>query len=170
MAGIDNLKGKGFDARTTDEARDIGRRGGIALGAARRRRRDMKARLTALLDAKPTADDLKNLKGFGIDPDDATMLDVVCAAIVKKAASGNVNAMQLLVNLTSDDPYVKAWQTEVKVRRDEAKLKRDELEHRKMMDEKRFERDTTNNDLAAAWLDAVIATQETDREAAMDGC
>lgn len=38
----DNLIGKGFDSRTTSEARELGRKGGIASGEARRRNRTLR--------------------------------------------------------------------------------------------------------------------------------
>lgn len=166
-----NLKPLGSDARTMDEQREIQRKGGAASGAARRRRRDMKARLLLLLSAKPTEAQLEKLAAYGLDADSADMMDVICASIVQRAADGNINALQLLANLTGDDPYVKARQAEVKVRRDELKLKREELEHKKRMDEARMERDAESVDLAAQWVEAVIGpcvndTGEDERSAA----
>lgn len=38
----DNLIGKGFDSRSTSEARELGRKGGIASGEARRRNRTLR--------------------------------------------------------------------------------------------------------------------------------
>ena len=154
MAGTDNLKGKGFESRTTNEQREIARAGGIASGAARRKRRDMKTRLSALLAAAPTGDDAAALAAFAID--DPTMLDVVCAALVRRAADGNVAAIQLLANLTGDDPYVKARQAEVRARRDDVRVKRADLQHRVEMDAQRAE---SADDIATAWLDTVIQSE-----------
>ena len=38
----DNLIGKGFDSRSTSEARELGRKGGIASGESRRRNRTLR--------------------------------------------------------------------------------------------------------------------------------
>ena len=38
----DNLIGKGFDSRSTSEARELGRKGGIASGESRRRQRTLR--------------------------------------------------------------------------------------------------------------------------------
>lgn len=42
MANEDNIKGKGFDSRSTSEARELGRKGGIKSGEARREKRLLK--------------------------------------------------------------------------------------------------------------------------------
>ena len=39
MANNSNIEGKGFDSRTTEEQREIARRGGIASGEARRKKK-----------------------------------------------------------------------------------------------------------------------------------
>ncbi len=45
MANKQNLKGKGFDSRTTSEQREIARKGGIASGEARREKKLIKDRI-----------------------------------------------------------------------------------------------------------------------------
>ncbi len=45
MANEQNLTGKGFDCRSTEEARECGRKGGIASGKARRERKLIKERI-----------------------------------------------------------------------------------------------------------------------------
>lgn len=50
MAGADNLIGHGFDERSADEARESGRKGGIASGEARRRKRTLKEIAEMLAD------------------------------------------------------------------------------------------------------------------------
>lgn len=49
MANSENLKGKGFDSRTTEEARELGKKGGIASGESRRQRKALREELLALL-------------------------------------------------------------------------------------------------------------------------
>lgn len=50
MANIDNLKGKGFDTRTTEEQREIARKGGIASGIVRKEKATMKETLRQMLE------------------------------------------------------------------------------------------------------------------------
>lgn len=50
MANIDNLKGKGFDTRTTEEQREIARKGGIASGVVRKEKATMKETLKQMLE------------------------------------------------------------------------------------------------------------------------
>lgn len=50
MANIDNLKGKGFDTRTTEEQREIARKGGIASGVVRKQKATMKETLRQMLE------------------------------------------------------------------------------------------------------------------------
>lgn len=50
MANIDNLKGKGFDTRTTEEQREIARKGGIASGVVRKQKATMKETLKQMLE------------------------------------------------------------------------------------------------------------------------
>lgn len=45
MANAQNLTGKGFDHRSTEEARECGRKGGIASGKARKERKLIKDRI-----------------------------------------------------------------------------------------------------------------------------
>jgi len=56
MANYDNIKGKGFDHRTTDEAREIGRKGGIRSGEVRREKADLKRQMQIWLDADVARD------------------------------------------------------------------------------------------------------------------
>jgi hypothetical protein len=49
MAGADNLIGHGFDERSADEARESGRKGGIASGVSRRKHKAIRELLLAEL-------------------------------------------------------------------------------------------------------------------------
>ena len=76
-----------------------------------------------MLSAPLPKDAAQSLKPLGIDPEDADYQAAVGAALLKKAMSGNVGAIQLLATLTHDDPYVKAKQAEVRLQREELKEK-----------------------------------------------
>lgn len=56
MANYDNIKNKGFDHRSTEEQREIARKGGIKSGEARREKADLKRQMQIWLDAEVTRD------------------------------------------------------------------------------------------------------------------
>lgn len=144
---------------TTDEARINGRKGGIASGKSRRRRKTMKALAIDLLLRPLSADDAAGLAPFGVSPDDADYQTAVLAALIKKAAKGNVNAIQLLAALTGDDPYVKVKQAELNIKRAELRERQRQFD---LTRDDRSAADAADDDFAAAWLDAVISTANED--------
>lgn len=56
MANNENLIGRGFDSRTTEEQREIARKGGIASGEARREKANLKKMLLVFLEEDATTD------------------------------------------------------------------------------------------------------------------
>lgn len=94
MANKENLKGKGFDSRSTSELREIAQRGGRASGEARRRKADLRRTLNALLTAKVDNPELAPLlEGLGLE---YTLESAVTAALIKKAMTGNVKAFEAI--------------------------------------------------------------------------
>lgn len=94
MANEENLKGKGFDSRSTSELREIAQRGGRASGEARRRKADLRRTLNALLTAKVDNPELAPLlEGLGLEN---TLESAVTAALIKKAMTGNVKAFEAI--------------------------------------------------------------------------
>lgn len=94
MANEENLKGKGFDSRSTSELREIAQKGGRASGEARRRKADLRRTLNALLTAKVDNPDLAPLlEGLGLEN---TLESAVTAALIKKAMTGNVKAFEAI--------------------------------------------------------------------------
>lgn len=87
MSGADNLKGKGFDARTTDEQREIARQGGIASGKARRRRRACRTIARDLLSREPDDETVRDLmERYGVGEDEADYNTAIIAALIKRAS------------------------------------------------------------------------------------
>lgn len=85
MANNENLK-----RLTPSEAREYGRRGGKASGAARRRRADFRKTLNALLTAEIDSPEWTPvLNALGLD---STLESAVNAAMIREALSGNVKA------------------------------------------------------------------------------
>lgn len=94
MANEENLKGKGFDSRSTSELREIAQKGGRASGEARRRKADLRRTLNALLTAKVDNPELTPLlEGLGLEN---TLESAVTAALIKNAMTGNVKAFEAI--------------------------------------------------------------------------
>lgn len=125
-SGIENLR-----TPTTAEARDMGRKGGIASGKARREKKAMKDTLEALLSmpiADGAADDvadiqsLAEIKGKNISVQEAIMLAQIKkamkgdlqAAIFVRDSSGNKPADGLNINGNVNNPFADLTTEELK--------------------------------------------------------
>ena len=98
-----NLDGKGFESRTTEEQREIARKGGIASGRARAEKRDLRKALELLLEQ--TFTDKKGVTRTGAQ------------ALVEKlfatAMSGNVKAFEVIRSTVGQDPVQKVEQVNI---------------------------------------------------------
>lgn len=74
---------KPFNQRTTSEQREIARAGGIASGEARRKNKTIRERLLLIMEERT-------------DSGGATLADKVAAALMQKAAAGDLKAIRLL--------------------------------------------------------------------------
>lgn len=96
--------------KSTKEARERGRKGGIASGIAKRQRKSL-AELAKLISDNPASEKNKStLANIGIDDENATNNAVIAASIFKSAASGNMAAVDKWQSLTEtmaadDRPY-----------------------------------------------------------------
>ena len=102
MAGTDNLK----PARSTEEARERGKKGGIASGEARRRKKTMREALEMLLfDTKLNEQTKQMLKAEGIDnTDDFNHQMVITRSLIAKAESGDVQAYNAICAMIGEKP------------------------------------------------------------------
>lgn len=91
MANNDNLR-----TPTTDEAREIGRKGGIASGEARRERKDMR------YFAKVVLDELVKDKKSGADL--PTRYAAIKSVLKKVLKEGDHNALKTLAQLAGELP------------------------------------------------------------------
>ena len=73
--------------RTKDEQIKIARQGGIASGEARRRKKELRLSLIALLEA-----------------DDGKLQDNICTALIKKAENGDVKAFEVIRDTVGEKP------------------------------------------------------------------
>lgn len=124
MANEENLKGKGFDSRTTSELREIARKGGKASGEARRRKADFRKTLNLLLTAQidnPEWTPILNSLGL-----DSTLESAINMAIIKEALAGNVKAYEAIAKYSGQSSQTDADLKEQEIRTDRAKRARDQ--------------------------------------------
>lgn len=101
MARGDNLIGKGFDSRTTEEVRELARIGGKKSGEARRRKANFRKTLNMLLTAEVDIPDWTAfLEQIGLD---STIESVVNAAMIREAMAGNVKAYEAIAKYSGQD-------------------------------------------------------------------
>lgn len=100
MANEQNLK----PVRTKSEARERGRNGGKASGAARRRKADFRKTLNMLLTAEIDSEEWKPiLEALGVE---CTLESALNMAMIKEGLSGNVKAYEAIAKYAgqSDKP------------------------------------------------------------------
>ena len=103
MANEQNLEGKGFDSRTTEEQREIARQGGIASGKARAERRDLRKALEMLLEKE-----WKDKSGNSL-----TGTEAISAKLFEQAMKGNIKAFETIRSTVGQDPVQKVMIAEV---------------------------------------------------------
>ena len=155
MANADNLKGKGFDSRSTDEVREIARKGGVNSGASRRKKRTMKSGAKLLMDMPASKAVTQKMKLLGIDEEDATYQMGIMVAMLQEALAGNVKAAQFIRELVGEDP-------KQEMQKKELKLKQDEFKYKKEQDAKAGEALETTGSLADAIMEAYEKRTEGD--------
>lgn len=106
MANEDNLR-----TPTTEEAREIGRKGGIASGEARRKKKLIKEQFELLLSL-PLKDEKakKQLESLGIDPDNADNQMAMVISMWRTALKGGmagVNAFNSIQASVGEAPIDK---------------------------------------------------------------
>ena len=78
--------------RSPREAREMGRKGGIASGVSRRRKKSMKQKMQLLLSLPAADNDQTELAAMGVDPDDMDNEMVLVKALFIAAAAGDTRA------------------------------------------------------------------------------
>ena len=98
MANNENLIGRGFDSRTTEEQREIARKGGIASGEARREKANLKKMLLVFLEEDATTD--KN-------GDPLTGAEFMVKVAVREMAKGSPKFWELIRDTAGFKPIDK---------------------------------------------------------------
>ena len=111
MAGKDNLR-----TPTTEEARRIGRKGGIASGKARRERKALNDTLNELFSMPlkdGTVNDLESIQSLAsMKGKNITVQEAVVLAQIQKALKGDQRAARLLFELLCNNVTGTTGQTE----------------------------------------------------------
>ena len=99
MANEQNL----IPVRSESEARELGRLGGQASGAARRKRKALRDSMNALLEMQPSTKEFNKLIEAGYEPVEIDNSLLITLALFDEAKKGNVKAIKELRNLIGED-------------------------------------------------------------------
>lgn len=102
MANEKNLKD--LRERTTEEQRAIARKGGLASGEARRKKRSMMDSIKLIMNLGVDEKTAAMLQRFGIEASDLTIMSAVNFAMAMKAMRGDVKAAEYLARYSGGDP------------------------------------------------------------------
>ena len=112
---------------TKETAKEAGRKGGIASGKSRRRKKSMKQAMNTLLSLEVSEKSKDKLKQLGIDEElcDNQMLMMVSA--FQKAVKGDTRAMHFIASITGDYSMNEAEKQKVKIEKEKVKLNKEKL-------------------------------------------
>ena len=86
-----------LDKRTKEEQKEIARKGGIASGEARRKKKTLREAAEAIFSANLTQEEIEKYKAKGYDVE--TLLDAVIVGQVQSARKGNSQAFANFMRL-----------------------------------------------------------------------
>lgn len=96
-----------FGERTEDEQREIARKGGVASGKARRRKRTMAEALQLITNSPVNAEQAKILQKYGFAERDCTYLMLMMMKAVQMASEGNLKAAEFVRDTLGESPQYK---------------------------------------------------------------
>ena len=88
---------------TPSQRRENASKAGKASAESRRRKRDMKQKMKALLELPAAANDKEQLEALGVAPEDMDNEMVLAMAMFLEAAGGNVKAFEKVMQLIGKD-------------------------------------------------------------------
>lgn len=120
MPNEKNLEnGKLTQFRTGEEQAKIAKKGGVASGEARRRKRTLKAATKALLETPIKSKEMRQkMELLGVSAEDADYMTAVAVAMVTQAMKGNVKAATFCRDLIGENPDKKYRDAELKLARE----------------------------------------------------
>lgn len=127
-ANYNNIREKGFNdkSRTTEELREIQRRGGLASGKARQAKASMRKIVKMVFGMQVPKAICDKLKLLGFHDDDVSYQLAVIVGVLQRALAGNVNAARYLTELSGDDPTIALKAMEIKLKQDELAFRQQE--------------------------------------------
>ena len=94
--------------RSSSEAREMGRKGGVESGKSRRRKRSLKEAADLYLSLEPTDTRVwNNLSMSGIEPDDIDNQMAVIVGLSRKAMAGDASAAKVIVDMIGKEDDAK---------------------------------------------------------------
>ena len=107
MANEENLIP--FDQRSKEEARELGRKGGIASGMSRRRKRSLKEAADLYLSL-PVSDQRRwnKIARKGVEPEDVDNQMAIIIGLSEAAAAGDARAAKVVLDLLGENADVTA--------------------------------------------------------------
>ena len=95
-----------MDQRSKSEARELGRNGGIASGASRRRKRSLKEAADLYLSLPVSDRKMWNkISRRGVDPEDIDNQMAMIIGLTMAATAGNAKAAKVIVDLLGEDAH-----------------------------------------------------------------
>ena len=95
-----------MDKRSKSEARELGRNGGIASGASRRRKRSLKEAADLYLSLPVSDRKMWNkISRRGVDPEDIDNQMAMIIGLTMAATAGDAKAAKVIVDLLGEDAH-----------------------------------------------------------------
>ena len=95
-----------MDQRSKEEARELGRNGGIASGVSRRRKRSLKEAADLYLSLPVSDRKMWNkISRRGVDPEDIDNQMAMIIGLTMAATAGNAKAAKVIVDLLGEDAH-----------------------------------------------------------------
>ena len=120
MGKLDNLIPIDNSRRSREEHRESSRKGGIASGEARKRKKTIKETINLLLTMPVFNDKMKKqMQELGYTDEELTNQTALVLAIYKRALTGDVNAFNTLADRSGEVITQKIEQKEVPIIKDD---------------------------------------------------
>lgn len=162
MPNEENLKkGEPYRFRTGEQQAETARKGGIASGEARRRKKAMRDTAKMLLDMQvpKAAKELKQkLAVMGVSEEDFTYQTAVMVGVINQAMKGNTKAAAFLRDTVGENPAHE-------LRERELDQKIAEFEYHKQMEEAQRKESESTSSLADAIEEAYRNRMEAEKDA-----
>jgi hypothetical protein len=104
MANEKNLK----RPKSTNEAREWGKNGGIKSGESRRRKKTLRDTMELLLSAPLTDEESAEMTASGLDVKDVDRRAVLAVGLYKRAAEGDTKAYSLIAEMLGEESQTAA--------------------------------------------------------------